>query len=178
MEGAGGGAGCSRRSLGEEGVNRGQRGFGVAFYGGRWCTVSSCAGEAVAVAASDGCTRGRVWGARGVGLGRGERREIAGKGQRITRVSLLIGALRRQTRMRARSRGGRRRRGKEHCGSQTSRRIVGRAGEARGGRRRLEGDGYSVGVHCSALWSTPIACQGMPSACRARPLVSRLFREE
>ena len=56
--------------------------------------------------------------------------------------------------------------------------LGGHEGEAVGGRRRLEGGGYSAGVHCSALWSTPIACQGMPLACRARPLVSRLFREE
>ena len=62
--------------------------------------------------------------------------------------------------------------------SQTSRRIVGGAGEAQGGLRRLEGGGYSAGVHCSALWSMPIACQGMPLACRARPLVSGLCREE
>ena len=35
--------------------------------------------------------------------------------------------------------------------SQTSRRIVGCAGQARGGQRRLEGGGYSAGVHYSAL---------------------------
>ena len=44
--------------------------------------------------------------------------------------------------------------------SQTSSRIIGRAGEARGGRRRLEGGGYSAGAHCSALQSVQMA--GMP----------------
>ena len=53
----------------------------------------SCAGELLAVAGGHGGVRGHVWGARGVGLGRGERIEMAGKGQSIACVSSVIGAL-------------------------------------------------------------------------------------
>ena len=49
--------------------------------------------------------------------------------------------------------------------SQMSRRIVGCAGEARGGRRRLEGGGYSAGAHCSALQSAQMAGMAIFYAC-------------
>ena len=45
--------------------------------------------------------------------------------------------------------------------TQTSRRIAGRAGEARGGREWLAGGGYSAWTHCSALWSVQMACHGI-----------------
>ena len=57
-----------------------------------------------------------------------------------------------------------RRRGEEERGGgrprsvlRTPRRIGRRTGEARGGRRRLEGGGYSAGAHCSALQSAQMA---------------------
>ena len=45
----------------------------------------------------------------------------------------------------------------------TSRHLVGRAGEARGGRRRLEGGVYCAGAHCSMLQSVQMA--GMAFFC-------------
>ena len=39
------------------------------------------------------------------------------------------------------------------------------AGEARGGRRRLAGGGYSVGAHCCALQSARMAVQAIFYAC-------------
>ena len=44
---------------------------------------------------------------------------------------------------------------------QTLRHIVGRAGEARGGREWLAGGGYSAWPHCSMLWSVQMACHGI-----------------
>ena len=105
---------------------------------------------------------------RGIGQGKGRGR--AGEGQCITRVNVLIGALGRWARVRAGREEGEGGGGPGRGVLRTPRSIIGRAGEARGGRRRSEGGGYIAGVHCSTLWSTPIACQGKPLACRARPL--------
>ena len=66
--------------------------------------------------------------------------------------------------------GGRRRRGPIAC------RVpdVEAPRLAQGGGPRWPGTTdwgcYSAGMRCSALWSTPIACQGMSLSCRARPL--------
>ena len=70
-----------------------------------------------------------------------------------------------------------RRRGEEERGGgrprsvlRTPRRIGRRAGEARGGRRRLEGGGYSAGAHCSALQSAQMAGMAFSMPCgRGQP---------
>ena len=85
--------------------------MGRSYIAGPGLAVDPCAGEVVAVAVGHEGTRGHVWGARGVGLGRGERREGKQGGQGIARVSALTGALGRPARMRAGARGGRGRRG-------------------------------------------------------------------
>ena len=50
------------------------------------------------------------------------------------------------------------------------------AGEARGGRRRLAGGGYSAGAHCSALQSVQMAGIAIFYATWARPKVSSSSR--
>ena len=62
--------------------------------------------------------------------------------------------------------------------TQTSRCIIGRAGEARGGRRRLEGGGYSAGAHYSTLQSAHMAGMAIFYVVWERPKVSGGSREE
>ena len=100
----------------------------------------------------------------------GERkRGSGGSFQSRARVRPRTGARGRPARVRGHPQEGEGGGGQRRGVLRTPRRIEWREGEARGGRGRLIGGGYSAGMHCSALWSTPIACQGMPLACWTRP---------
>ena len=69
----------------ERGRKEAREGSGWPYIEGGEVYRGSCAGELLAVAGGHGGARGRVWGVRGVGLGREEGREGAVKG-RVPRV--------------------------------------------------------------------------------------------
>ena len=125
-----------------------------------------CAGELVAVATGHGGLFECAWGARGGRLRPGGEERERGTRQSESPSRAMTGALGRRS---VRTQGEPERERDEGDDSVACCRrrgdLGGHEGEALGGRRRLEGGGYSAGAHCSALQSAQMAGMAIFYAC-------------